>query len=399
LGLVGLALALAVTTAGAVAGSAGGVGDGGGAADRGVALQRVGTARLPVHVAQAPGQPHTLYVAEQPGRVIAIRDGRAAPRPFLDITGRVLFGREADSWEAGLFSIAFHPRYAKNGRLYVFHTDSRGSNRVVEYRRSPKRPLRAMPGSARPVLVIPHPFTDNHNGGQLQFGPDGHLWISTGDGECCGDPKDQARSLGSLLGKLLRIDPRHARGGFRAAPGNPLLQHPGRDAIYAWGLRNPWRFSFDRLTGTLAVTDVGDDDARQQEEINLLSPEAAMGANLGWPEYEGFRHRDPARPGTGPPVFPVQTYGHRDRACAVTGGYVARDPTLRRLWGRYVYSDFCRGVIRSLVPPATPGTPPTKDRDEPLYVPFPTSFGEGLQGQIYVTSRTGGVFRIVAKGG
>jgi glucose/arabinose dehydrogenase len=392
-------LAAVVALAPGAGGFAAGAGNGaaGEPARGGLQLERLGTARLPVHIAQAPGQQGTLYVVEQPGRVVVVRDGEVLPHPFLDITDRVLFGREAGSWEAGMFSIAFAPRYRRTGRFYVFHTDPRGSNRVVEYRRSPGNPLRALRASARPVLVIPHPFTDHHNGGQLQFGPDGHLWVSTGDGECCGDPNDQARNLETLLGKLLRIDPRRAGPGFRAAPGNPLVQRPGRDAIYAWGLRNPWRFSFDRLTGDLAITDVGDDSG-QQEEINFLSTEGALGANFGWPEYEGFKHRDPTRPGMGTPSFPVQVYGRRDGACAITGGYIVRDPSLKRLWGRYVYSDFCRGVIRSLVPPTTPGAPATDDRDERLFVRFPTSFGEGLDGQIYVASRSGGIFRIVAKG-
>ncbi|MQA73727.1 MAG: hypothetical protein GEU88_05170 [Solirubrobacterales bacterium] len=367
-------------------------------------LRPIASFEYPTYVAQAPGEPHTLYVVEQGGRVIAVRRGRKLGEPFLDISDRVHFGSaETPSVEAGMYSIAFDPEYPTNGRFYVFYTGPGGANYVDGYRRAGGGAVRADPGSRRPVLRIGHPYADSHNGGQLQFGPDGMLWVATGDGGCCGDPWDQARSLGTLLGKLLRIDPRAARTGFRSPPRNPLVGRPGLNPIYAWGLRNPWRFSFDRLTESLVIADVGDNGGAQ-EEVDYLSPDAARGANFGWPQYEGFRLRDPQRPGPGAPVAPIWSYRHaRDGGCAITGGYVVRDPRLPDLYGRYLYADFCGGRIRSLaLPPLAGGTPVVggwvaDDRDEGLHLRYPTSFGEGLRGQIYVVSGAGPVYRLEPK--
>ena len=300
--------------------------------------------------------------------------------------------------------MAFDPGYRRNRRFYVFYTANSGHNLVVRYRRSGKRAVRARPGSGRRVVRILHPWDDSHNGGQLQFGPDGYLWISTGDGGCCDDGHDQARSLGTKLGKLLRVDPRRHRQGFRAPPGNPLIGTAGLDPIFSWGLRNPWRFSFDRLTGNLVVADVGDNE-RAREEISYVGVAGAASSNFGWPEYEGFLLRDLGRPGPGDPVMPIQSYDHQHGRCAITGGYVVRDPALPELYGRYLYSDFCGGRLRSLAPPPlVGGMRPAAgrvvdDRDEGLYVRYPTSFGEGLAGEIYIASRAGPVYRLLARGG
>jgi glucose/arabinose dehydrogenase len=193
------------------------------------------------------------------------------------------------------------------------------------------------------------------------------------------------------------------RGGFRVPVDNPLLGRRGDDAVYAWGLRNPWRFSFDRLTGNLVIADVGD-NIHAREEIDYLSPDAAAGVNFGWPEYEGFSRDDPSRPGQGPLVMPISQYRHTQERCAITGGYVVRDPALPSLWGRYLYADFCGGRIRSLAPPElVDGLPApvrvTDDRDEAVYHRYLSSFGEGLGGEIYVASLAGPVFRLVARGG
>lgn len=364
-------------------------------------LKAIGEFDEPTHVAQAPGEPGTVYVTEKPGRIMAVRQGRVLNQPFLDISERVHSGfKETPSVEAGLYSVAFDPRYPSNRRFYVIYTGPGGANYVDAYRRRPGGAVQAARGSRRLVLKISHPYSDTHNGGQLQFGPDGLLWISSGDGGCCGDPYDQSRSHGTLLGKMLRINPRARRPGFRAPPGNPLVGRPGPDAIYSWGLRNAWRFSFDRLTGNLTIADVGDD----YDEIDYLSPAAAAGANFGWSMYEGYRLRDPTRTGSGPLIAPVQAYGHRGSRCAITGGYVVRDHHLPQLYGRYVYADYCGGRLRSLAPPSLSdaGLPPpgrvADDRDEGVYLPYPTSFGEGLRGQIYVASQTGPVYRLRATG-
>jgi glucose/arabinose dehydrogenase len=371
-------------------------------AANGLELRPIATFDRPTYVTQAPGKPGLAFVTTQRGRVFVVRGGRKLRRPFLDLAERVSFGfKEAKSVEAGLFSIAFDPGYVRNGRFFVYYTAPSGHNVVDRFRRSGDDPLRALRGSRRTVLKVRHPWTDSHNGGQLQFGPDGLLWVSSGDGGCCNDRHDQARSLSSQLGKLLRIDPRTRRPGFRAPVGNPLVGVPGPDSVYSWGLRNPWRFSFDRLTGNLLIADPGD-NRRAREEVDYLASAAAAGANFGWPEYEGFRLRDPARPGFGTPVAPIHDYDHRSGGCAITGGYVVRDPALPRLYGRYVYSDFCHGRIRSLMPPPLTGGRPAPgpvadDRDEGLRVRFPTSFGEGLDGRIYVASQAGPVYRLRAR--
>ena len=402
-GRTGARMAIVVAFAAIVALGTPSAAPGGKTAPSGLALRHIAGFESPVYVAQAPGQPHTLYVVEQPGRVMAVRKGRKSKRPFLKITDRVRYGAgEATSREAGLLSIAFDPNYPRTGRVYAFYTGPGGHNYVDVFRRQGKRgSLRAARRSRRSVLKISHPYADSHNGGQLQFGPDGNLWISTGDGGCCDDPNDQARSLGTLLGKLLRIDPRANRSGYRIPRSNPLRTAPGRNEIYAWGFRNPWRFSFDLATGQLSIADVGD-EGRAQEEVSILSPAAAAGMNFGWPEYEGLRRAHPARPGTGPKMFPVFAYGHETRECAITGGYVVRDPKLPQLYGRYVFADFCLGRLKSFVPPAIPAggaplSPATDVRDEGLYARFVSSFGQGLGGQIYVVSNGGGVYRLEQK--
>jgi glucose/arabinose dehydrogenase len=395
------AIAVSVALAAGLAAVPGSGAQGSGAEGPRLKLRSLGSFDQPTYVTQAPGEPGTVYVVEQPGRVVAIRHGRRLAEPFLDIAPRVHSGlRETPSPEAGLYSIAFDPEYPRNRRFYVVYTGPGGANFVDAYRRGRGPAVFADPDSRRPVLKISHPYSDTHNGGQLQFGPDGMLWIGSGDGGCCGDPWDQSRSLGTLLGKLLRIDPRGGRPGFRAPPSNPLVGRPGPDAIYSWGLRNPWRFSFDRLTGNLAIADVGDD----YDEIDYLSLGAASGANFGWSMYEGYRVRDPARTGPGHLVSPVQAYGHRGSRCAITGGYVVRDPKLPQLYGRYLYADYCGGRFRSLAPPplSEAGLPPAgrvaDDRDEGLFLPYPTSFGEGLRGQIYVASQAGPVHRVISVG-
>ena len=402
----GLAAAVAVALAAAALGAglaAGGTG-GDGPSPSGVELRPIGEFEAPTYVTQAPGQPGTVYVVEQRGELRAMRNGRMLERPFLDLRDRVHYGpNQTPSVEAGMYSMAFDPRYEANRRFYVMYTGPGGANYVDSYKASAGPAVEAEPSSRRLVLKISHPYADSHNGGQLQIGPDGKLWISTGDCCCCGDPYDQARNLGTLLGKLLRIDPRPAHGGFRVPATNPLVGKPGPDPVYAWGLRNTWRFSFDRATGNLVLADVGDSD-KPREEIDYLSPEAARGANFGWPEYEGFRLRDPDRPGPGTPLTPILSYSHHHGRCAITGGYVVRDPALPQLAGRYLYADFCGGRIRSLAPPPlnAAGLPPTgkvsDDRDEGLYLRSPVSFGEGLDGRIYVASQAGTVYRLQAAG-
>jgi glucose/arabinose dehydrogenase len=348
------------------------------------ALEPVAEFRAPAHVAQAPGRPNLVFVVEQRGRVMLARNGVKLKRPFLDLRDRVRFGT---SDEAGLWSIAFDPGYRQNRRFYVYYSANSGANRVESFTADPDDGTVALESTRTPVIVIRHPYSDLHNGGQLAFGEDGYLWLSTGDGTCCGDPFDQARSLGTLLGKLLRIDPVET-GGYTVPADNPLVGEAGLDEIYAWGFRNLWRFNFDRRADGIVLGDVGQS---AHEEIDYLLVTSAAGANFGWPEYEGFAPYDPERPGPGPRVFPRFTYPHAP-ACAVTSGPVVRGSALPSLRRRLLYADLCTGQIRSL---ATTG--PADDRHTGLRVPLPTSFGTGHRGAVYVASLEGEVSQIVER--
>lgn len=360
-----------------------------GASARGVALKRIGDFQSPVYVAGAPGFPRLLFVVEQAGTVRVLSGGRRLPRPFLDLRGLVSFGGER-----GLLSIAFPPDYARSRRFYVYFTDAEGDIRVEEFKR--RSPTRAARGSRRPVIEIPHKENSNHNGGQLQFLGD-LLFLGTGDGGSGGDPPNNAQDRESLLGKLLRIDPRPSRGRPYTVPGgNPFVGRPGRDEIYSLGLRNPFRFSFDRFTAPkprLAIADVGQD---RFEELDYLGVGAASGANFGWDAFEGFARYRGANSGTPDPgrtVKPIFAYG-RNRGCTIIGGYVVGDRRLPSLRGRYLYADLCEGRLRSLVPHLRRAS---DDRPLGLTVSTPSSFGEDMRGRMYVVSLEGPVYRLVAR--
>jgi glucose/arabinose dehydrogenase len=350
-----------------------------------IGLTRVGTYDAPVHVAQPPGERRRLFVVEQGGRIMVRRDGRTLERPFLDIRAKVLAGGEQ-----GLLSVAFAPDYRRSGRLYVYYTDRAGDSRLVEYRRGGS-PDRVRRGSARLVLFQDQPES-NHNGGGLLFGPDGLLYLGLGDGGGGGDqhgPVGNAQSLGTLLGKILRIDPRRGDGRpYRVPAGNPFVGRPGaRPEIYAWGLRNPWRFSFDRATGDIAIGDVGEDAV---EEVDFRRRGGARGTNFGWRAWEGTRRFDPGLDVAGH-VRPVIEHRHEDGNCSVTGGYVIRDPRLPKFAGRYVYGDYCVGRLLSarLRPDGA-----SRRRDLGLRVPQLVSFGEDNRGRLYAVSLQGPVFRL-----
>jgi hypothetical protein len=231
----------------------------------------------------------------------------------------------------------------------------------------------------RPLLTIEHSEFSDHYGGQLQFGPDGYLYISTGDGGCCGDPLENAQDLESLLGKVLRIDPRPSGGDpYSIPPDNPFVGEPGEDEIWSYGLRNPWRFSFDRLTWDLVIGDVGED---AWEEIDYApAPTVGRGMNFGWDCREGMHDYEPEGC-TGPFAEPVFEYPNDETTCSITGGYVVRDPTLGDLYGRYLYADLCASELRSLELNAPLGS----DRFE-HGLGFPASFGEDSCARLYVMS-------------
>jgi len=359
--------------------------------ERGVALKRIGRFDAPVYVAGAPGFPRLLFVAEQAGRVQVLRGGHRQRRPFLDISDLVQAGGER-----GLLSIAFPPDYRRSRRFYVYYTDRRGDIRVDEFRR--RGATRAARGSRRAVLDIPHPTNANHNGGQLQF-LGNLLYLGTGDGGSAGDPPNNAQNRNSLLGKLLRIDPRPSDGRPYSIPaGNPFVGRPGRGEIYSYGLRNPFRFSFDTSGNRpprIAIADVGQD---RFEELDYTTVAAARGANFGWDAFEGFSPyrgensgtRDPG--GTTKPVF---AYPHsRGGSCSIIGGYVVRDRRLPALYGRYVYADLCEGQLRGLVPHLRRAA---HDRRLGLSVSTPSSFGEDTERRLYVASLEGPVYRLVPR--
>jgi glucose/arabinose dehydrogenase len=358
-----------------------------------VALKRIGRFDAPVYVAGAAGFPKLLFVVEQSGTVRVLRGGRRLPHPFLDISGLVGSGGER-----GLLSIAFPPDYRRSRRFYVYYTDVRGDIRVDEFRR--RSATRAARGSRRAVIEIPHPTNSNHNGGQLQF-LGNLLYLGTGDGGSAGDPPNNAQNRNSLLGKLLRIDPRPSGGRPYSIPaGNPFVGRRGRGEIYSYGLRNPFRFSFDAVTARqprIAIADVGQD---RFEELDYTTVAAARGANFGWDALEGFsRYRD-ANSGTPDPggtVKPVLAYPHsRGGSCSIIGGYVVRDRRLRGLHGRYVYADLCEGQLRSVVPHLRRAA---DDRRLGLSISAPSSFGEDTHGRIYVASLDGPVYRLVPRSG
>jgi glucose/arabinose dehydrogenase len=358
----------------------------------GLALKRIGNFDNPTYVAGAPGFPKLLFVVEQPGRVEVLRGGHRLNHPFLDISNLVGFGGER-----GLLSIAFPPNYKRSGDFYVYYTDRAGNIRVDEFQRG--RPTRADPSSRRNVIEIPHPVNANHNGGQLQFLGD-LLYFGTGDGGSGGDPPNNAQNKESLLGKLLRIDPRPSNGKPYSIPADNPFVGPtgGRDEIYSYGLRNPFRFSFDTTTGQprIAIADVGQN---RFEELDYTTISAATGANFGWDAFEGFHPYEEENSGTPDPggtTKPIMAYSHgRDGgSCTIIGGYVVNAGGPPSLQGRYLYADYCSGIVRSLVPHLHHAG---DDRRTGLTVASPTSFGEDDRGRIYVCSQEGPVFRIVGR--
>ena len=357
-------------------------------ARRGVRLVRVGTFSSPLYVTAPPGDRRRVFVVEQGGRIMVVRDGRTLRRPFLDIRSQVTAGGEQ-----GLLSLAFAPDYARSGRFYVYFTDRAQRERIVEYRRATAD--RADPGSARVVLVMADP-EPNHNGGLLVFGPDRLLYVGTGDGGGADDqhgPRGNGQDLGSLLGKILRIDPRSSGGRPYTSPrSNPFAGRAGaRREIYAYGLRNPWRFSFDRRTGDLAIADVGQNAV---EEVDFVRRGRGRGANFGWRPFEG-RRRNFAEPAPGA-IFPVITHTHAAGFCSITGGYVVRDRGVPALFGRYVYGDLCEGRVRAAR--LRPGRR-TRGRIVPRLrkVDSLSSFGEDARGRVYAVSLAGPVYRIAAR--
>ena len=358
-------------------------------AARGVRLQSIGRFSSPLYVTAPRGDRRRIFVVEQEGRIRVVRGGKVLARPFLDIRRLVTAGGEQ-----GLLSMAFAPDYTGSGRFYVYYTDRGGNQRIVEYRRRNADVANA--SSARLVLRMSDPES-NHNGGLLVFGPDRYMYAGTGDGGGADDQhgsRGNGQNLGSLLGKLLRIDPRRAGGRpYRVPSSNPFTGRAGaRDEIYSYGLRNPWRFSFDRSTGDLIIGDVGQGEV---EEIDFVRRGRGRGTNFGWRPFEGTRRNvsGESAPGHVPPVHELS---HDAGNCSITGGYVVRDRRVPSLVGRYVYGDFCVGRIRS-VRLRTGSASGDRAVSGLRRVSNLSSFGEDALGRVYVTSLDGPVYRIAPR--
>ncbi len=337
----------------------------------------------PLFVTAPPGDTTRLFVVEQGGRIRIVRHDTLLPDPFLDVSRHIVSGGEQ-----GLLSLAFHPSYAQNGRFYVYFTGSHGDTRVVRYLVSAD-PAVGDSTSGDTILAFPQPFS-NHNGGLLLFGPDGKLYVGLGDGGSGGDPLGNGQSLGTVLGKILRLDVDLPAPYIPA--DNPFAGMAGaRGEIWLYGLRNPWRFSFDRSTGDLYIADVGQN---AWEEVDVLASGSPGGQNLGWNVMEGdhcYAASSCNRTGL---VFPETEYGHGE-GCSVTGGYVSRSGRVPILQGLYLYGDYCSGWVRSF---RYAGGQATEARDWPALAVGGglSSFGEDSKGDVYLTTLSGTLYRIVA---
>jgi glucose/arabinose dehydrogenase len=348
----------------------------------GIELQPVITdLDLPVYVTGAGDGSNRLFIVELPGRIKVLAPGATLPELFLDITEKVETGGES-----GLLGLAFHPRHSENGRFFISYSRSTdGSTVIAEYRVSLSDPNK-VEGEERTLLVIPQP-SNIHHGGMIEFGPDNYLYVSTGDGNW-EDPDNSAQNLEELRGKILRIDIDRSEGEtpYSSPESNPYFGDvPGRDEVFASGFRNPWRFSFDRLSGHMHLGDVGHE---KREEINLI----ISGGNYGWRAMEGTLCTgfDPEQCGAQQSIRPLIEYDHSDGRCSVTGGYNYRGDKASLPWGAYVFGDFCsgeilllnEGILQSLL-------------DTDLHI---ASFGEDDSGEVYVVALEGALHRIVKAG-
>jgi glucose/arabinose dehydrogenase len=330
------------------------------------AFRRVAVARglvEPVQVTAPRSEPGRLYVVEQRGTVRVVVRGKLQGAFFLDIRDST-----ESSGEQGLLGLAFDPKYRTNRFVYVDYTDREGDTHVVRYKTNGAR---ALPATARELFRLDQPYP-NHNGGDLVFGPDGRLYVGTGDGGSGGDPENRAQNMQSFFGKMLRFD----------------VRRPGSDPeIFALGLRNPWRYSFDRLTGDLYIGDVGQGD---WEEVDYTPRSSSGLVNYGWDVFEGTHEFESKEPGPGRLVAPIYEYSH-GRGCTVVGGFVYRGRARPAERGRYTFGDYCSGTVWSL---RVAGGKATAVRVEPFKVPSLTSFGEDATGELYATSHEGVLYRI-----
>jgi glucose/arabinose dehydrogenase len=355
-------------------------------------LALVDSFAFPLYVTSPPADSQRLFVVQQGGRVMVRHNDSGITRTFLDLQGQISSGGER-----GLLSLAFHPDYATNGRFYVYFTNPAGDLRIVRYTVSATDPDSADEATADTVLEVPHPGQSNHNGGQLQFGPDGMLYIGTGDGGGDGDPNGNGQNPHALLAKLLRVDVNGA-SGYAIPADNPFADGvSGAPEVWAGGLRNPWRFSFDRSTGDLYIGDVGQNN---WEEVDVASATSGRGRglNYGWNRMEGT-HCYPSDPSDACPktglVQPVTEYIHANGACAITGGYVYRGAAVPALRGYYLYADYCAGFVRAFKYTGSGIGSPLDLTQAISPGSLISSFGQDAKGDVYIMTLNGRVYRIV----
>jgi glucose/arabinose dehydrogenase len=340
----------------------------------------------PVDLTHAGDGSGRLFIVEQTGRIQIAQEGRLLARPFLDVRGLIT----TDGMEQGLLGLAFHPRYAENGYFYVHYSDRRGDTVLARYQVAAEDANRADPASATILLRVDQPYP-NHNGGQLAFGPDGYLYLGLGDGGSGGDPDGNGQRLGTVLGKLLRMDVNND-AGYVIPADNPLVSVSGaRPEIWAYGLRNPWRFSFDRATGDLYIADVGQNEF---EEINYQPATSRGGENYGWNFMEGFHTFEGAAPAG--LTAPILEYSHNEGGCSVTGGYVYRGAALPEIHGLYFYGDYCSGHIWA-AQFADDGWQTERFANTDYNI---SAFGEDEAGELYLLDHGNGVvYALVGDGG
>jgi len=364
--------------------TAAGPGPGPGPSDS-AALQLVTSGlSYPDFVTTPAGDTARLFVVEQTGAIRVVQHDSLLPTPFLNLTGHIGFGGER-----GLLSMAFHPSYASNGHFYVYYTNPAGDIRIVRYTAS-ANPNIADSTSGDTILSAFHETNDNHNGGLLLFGPDGKLYAGLGDGGSAGDPPGNGQNLDTLLAKILRLDVDGA-SPYAVPADNPFVGHAGeRGEIWLYGLRNPWRFSFDRTSGDLYIGDVGQN---LYEEVDVLAAGSPAGVNFGWNVMEGKHCYGASSCNMSGLTLPLVEYGHAD-GCAVTGGYVYRGTKIPALAGIYFYGDYCSGWVRSF---RYTGGAAAENRDWPLLAVSGglSSFGEDARGELYITSLSGKLYRVV----
>ena len=351
-----------------------------------VALEKVASGfSKPLYVVEPPDGSGRLFVVEQDGKIRILKDGAINSQPFLDAASVIT----SNGNEQGLLGLAFHPKYKENGRFFVTYTAKNGDNTLAEYHVS-NDPAKADAGSAKVLIAIPD-FAANHNGGMVAFGPDGYLYLSTGDGGQGGDPKANGQNKDALLAKILRIDV--DRGSpYAIPPSNPFATGGGKPEVWDYGFRNPWRFSFDRQTGDLWIADVGQN---KYEEVNFEPAGSKGGLNYGWNTMEGTHCYQPSN-GCNPSglTLPVNDYSHDD-GCSVTGGYVYRGPREPALVGAYFFTDYCGGLIWALTKDAAGNWQRTTALDSKLAI---SSFGEDQAGEVYAVSQDDGtIYRLRAR--